>query len=184
MQRVIHDILYFFESYFLGASICGLLVEVGYIIHNCRQEIQKMKREQTLRGVLIFLFSAYIYIVIGITLLSREPQVKRVVQLFPFATFHWNCDAMKYVIENILLFIPMGVFIRILWYKRVTFKFLICIAIVSSIFIELLQYATRRGRMETDDVIMNTLGALIGWWLTHLLSKIGVYQKRTQRWFE
>lgn len=27
----------------------------------------------------------------------------------------------------------------------------------------------KRGRLETDDVMMNTLGAMIGWWIIYML---------------
>lgn len=39
------------------------------------------------------------------------------------------------------------------------------LSVVASIGIELMQFFTRRGRVETDDVMLNTLGTVIGWFL-------------------
>ncbi len=165
MNSILHDILYFFQSYFLGASVCALLVGVGYRFNYYKQGIYKIERTQILRGLCYSLFGSYLYIVLGITILSRELEIYRVIKLLPFSTFAWNPVSMKYVVENILLFVPFGMFGWILWKENVSVKGLAKLAVVASISIELLQFFTRRGRVETDDVMLNTLGAVIGWFL-------------------
>ena len=165
MNSILHDILYFFQSYFLGASICALLIGAGYRFYYYKQGICRIGRMQILRGLYYSIFGSYLYIVLGITILSRELEVYRVIKLLPFSTFAWNPVSMKYVVENILLFVPFGMFVWTLWKENVSVKGFAKVSAVASIGIELLQFFTRRGRVETDDVMLNTLGAVIGWFL-------------------
>lgn len=71
---------------------------------------------------------------------------------------------------NIFLFIPLGMLsqIEMLIIKRIFFVGWslwiqtagICIAV--SLFVEILQLLTKRGTCEIDDIVWNTLGALVG----------------------
>jgi glycopeptide antibiotics resistance protein len=65
------------------------------------------------------------------------------------------------VILNVLVFIPIGVLLgcasdKMKWWKALLF------GASFSILIEVVQYVTRRGFAEFDDVFHNTLGCLIG----------------------
>lgn len=171
MNTIIYDIFHFFRSYFLGATICAIVVGAGYFFY-CNRRGRDEKH--VLRGVVISLFAAYCYIVLGITLLSREQEVYRVIKLLPFSTFEWNPVAAKYIVENILLFVPLGIFANLLWQKRLTVKYFVWIAMISSMGIEFFQYITGRGRVETDDVILNTFGAVIGWYICKFFCNVVV----------
>ena len=172
MEFLLYDILYFLKNAVCGAIICAFVASIVYMIYCYKQWIRMIERNRVFRVIVFSLFSAYLYIVIGITLLSREPGTKRIVKWILFSTFGANNYAMKYVIENILLFIPLGIFHRVLWDKCLTFRFRIQIAAISSVIIELLQYSTKRGRFEVDDIMLNTLGAVIGWLLVRGITYI------------
>ena len=64
---------------------------------------------------------------------------------------------------NILLFVPFGYLLPMLW-KRADrwWKVLLC-GFAASLVIELLQLVTRYGMFDLDDLINNSLGALLGW---------------------
>ena len=64
---------------------------------------------------------------------------------------------------NILLFVPFGYLLPMLW-KRADrwWKVLLC-GFAASLVIELLQLVTRYGMFDLDDLMHNTLGALLGW---------------------
>ena len=64
---------------------------------------------------------------------------------------------------NIIMFVPLGFFLRALFPKCQ--RFLRCMATVAVIMttIELCQLFTLRGFCEVDDVMLNVLGAAIGW---------------------
>ena len=73
-----------------------------------------------------------------------------------------NWGELRSIILNILLFVPFGYLLPMLlphfrWWQ------VILIGIISSFCIELLQFLTRLGYADIDDLINNTLGAAIGW---------------------
>jgi len=72
------------------------------------------------------------------------------------------------IILNILLFIPFGftlsTYLNCHKSNRPLFLSVLLTAFLLSASVEVLQYLTSRGFTEVDDVINNTLGAVIGWW--------------------
>lgn len=74
--------------------------------------------------------------------------------------FAGNTDALIESVENILLFIPLGVFFSRI--KKVNFWLCLIVGLVSSIAIEVLQYLLMLGYSEVDDVVYNSTGMLIG----------------------
>lgn len=69
---------------------------------------------------------------------------------------------------NIIIFIPLGFFIPLLW--DITNKKVILIGFCSSLFIELCQLFLARGT-DVDDLILNTLGVCVGLVLYRILYK-------------
>lgn len=72
------------------------------------------------------------------------------------------------IILNILLFIPFGftlsTYLNCHKSPRSLFLPVLLTSFLLSASVEVLQYLTSRGFTEVDDVINNTLGAVIGWW--------------------
>ena len=71
---------------------------------------------------------------------------------------------------NIIMFIPIGLFAGLLadkpaWYKSTLFAFFL------SLFIEVFQLFVSRGT-DIDDLILNTIGGLIGHWSFMLLRRV------------
>ena len=105
------------------------------------------------------LVALYILIILWITLFSRRPMESRI-----FRGLFWEIE-MGYwnnIIQNILLFIPLGFLIG---GKRG-----IIAGVLLSIGIELTQYIAVLGYCELDDVLNNTIGAAIG---SFLFKKFG-----------
>lgn len=79
-------------------------------------------------------------------------------------------DIVMIVIGNIVMFIPFGFlgwgFTRLGDLKTLIFTFVSFITIV-----EALQYFTRMGIFEVDDIILNTLGVYLGWILHRVIEK-------------
>ena len=97
------------------------------------------------------LVALYVLIILWITLFSREPMTTRI-----FRGLFWEIE-MGYwnnIIQNILLFIPLGFLIG---GKRG-----IIAGVLLSIGIESIQFIFRLGYCELDDVLNNTIGAAIG----------------------
>ena len=123
-----------------------------------------------------YLFAAYTIFIVWYTLLIREPRsLERVFkpELF-WAIREWIVDptvvnkaeAIQYV-QNILFFIPYG----LLFPRKDNWKRVLVTALVLSISIELSQYIFNLGWCEVDDLISNTLGAMIGWGVIRQISR-------------
>ena len=123
-----------------------------------------------------FLFVAYTIFIVWFTLLKREPRsFERVFkpELF-WAIRSWidnptevnKAEAVQYLM-NILFFIPYG----LLFLRKDDWKRVFVTALVLSISIELSQFIFNLGWCEVDDVISNTLGAMIGWGVIRQISR-------------
>lgn len=74
-----------------------------------------------------------------------------------------NWTSLEGIILNILLFIPFGYLLPLLWSKADRWWRVTLFGFFASLIIELLQLITRLGYADVDDLINNTFGALIGW---------------------
>lgn len=112
---------------------------------------------------ILLLFS--VFAVIYATLF-RTSYVSELV-LMPFYSFiaaQQQPEMYRSMLLNVFLFLPIGISMPFVLDKRVRHN-IICTIIVIMVFsaaIEITQYVFCLGRCETDDVIMNTLGAAAG----------------------
>lgn len=79
-----------------------------------------------------------------------------------------NCDynlaILNESVSNILLFIPLGyLFPSLFGIKRRGLSRIVWLGLSLSLSIELIQWITRLGRFDIDDLINNTLGAVAGY---------------------
>lgn len=74
------------------------------------------------------------------------------------------------LILNILLYYPLGYLLPFLFHKLKP-KHVILIGCLCSVATEVTQYLLKIGWCETDDVIHNTLGTVIGVWIWHQQEK-------------
>ena len=72
---------------------------------------------------------------------------------------------------NVFLYIPFGYLLP--YSSKRTFLQTFLIGLCLSLTTETLQYIFALGLCETDDVIHNTLGCIIGYWYWFGLSKLG-----------
>ena len=107
------------------------------------------------------LFTSYLIMLFIITIFEREPGSRTGISLKFFEALG-GPRANAYVIENVLLFIPFGIFIPLKW-KQLRNPF-VCsfLGFCLSCIIEMIQLITERGHFQIDDIVTNTLGTLIG----------------------
>ncbi|WP_312993270.1 VanZ family protein [Chryseobacterium flavum] len=103
-----------------------------------------------------------------------EDHMIRIEPVMSTVEFIRNTILWKYIVfvilGNIIMFIPFG----FLGWILPGFKDLktLLIAFVSSIVtVEALQYFTRMGILEVDDILLNTLGVYVGWLLSRWIEK-------------
>jgi glycopeptide antibiotics resistance protein len=126
------------------------------------------------KAICLIVFSVYILIVLRLTLFRVGFHNERQANLSLFADLintysNVGIGAFFWVfMGNIILFVPFGFFLSVLLKS----KNLIVITIYGFLFsliIEATQYFTRKGVAELDDLILNTLGAAIGFFMYKLL---------------
>lgn len=98
-----------------------------------------------------------------------EDHVVRVVPIFSTVSFIeksllWNryFSLAVNILGNILMFVPFG-FLGLINRKFLNFKALFITFFSVLIIIETLQYFTRLGVFDVDDLILNTLGLYLGY---------------------
>lgn len=75
-----------------------------------------------------------------------------------------NLDFFKNIFGNILLFMPYG-FLGVLYPKINQFKWFVFTFFITINIIEFSQYYFQRGFADIDDIILNTFGAMIGFFI-------------------
>ena len=117
----------------------------------------------------IFIFPYTIFLLYLMFLgFGREQHEANIVRLLPFVStilFVQNTTSWESIIinllGNIIMFIPFG-FLGWLNAKYFSFKKLIVDFLSVLIIVEILQYLTRLGVFDIDDLALNSLGVWIG----------------------
>lgn len=108
------------------------------------------------------LLGFYCYVLLGITVLSRDKINSYVIRPIPFTTWGTDLWHMTLWVENILMLIPLAILLYILWRPFRKTGCAICVGFLFSLSIESIQLFTQLGKFETDDIINNVFGTLIG----------------------
>ncbi|MFD0961497.1 VanZ family protein [Paenibacillus chungangensis] len=130
-----------------------------------------------LRTLLWFFLTSYAMIVVYQLLLSPSRLMLRHMEqpnpnFIPFQTilnyanrYHsLNFDTWFInLFGNVLLFVPLGFLLPILFAKARRFSMSIVWTMLASLTIELTQLGARLGSFDVDDLILNVLGGLIGY---------------------
>ena len=118
--------------------------------------IDKAYFHKTRKSILYYLFSCYlsvIYVLVGLPNITYiRPELN--LNLIPFLGM---VDDWKNSILNILLFVPLGLALPVLWNSFKSARNTIGFGFVSSLVIEILQTLTYRAT-DVNDLITNTLG--------------------------
>lgn len=126
----------------------------------------------------VFIFLLYLAAVYGVTGIGTIWDVQRFVTtstsefdrifLVPFSS---SQVIMPYVL-NIIMTIPLGFLLPLIWKQFRTLKKVALSGFLLSLCIELSQLFTQSRNTTTDDLIMNTLGAIIGYFIFKALFHI------------
>lgn len=131
--------------------------------------------------VMVFIF---VYYLTGVLSFTGIPSLMDILQnsfgiitskglVFPsheinLVLFYWFAGGIRPYLENIVLFMPLGLMPPLIWRPYETlWKTALC-GIAFSLLIEMSQLFNERVT-DIDDLLMNTLGTLIGWAIFRLL---------------
>lgn len=124
---------------------------------------KRIRHKRSFIGLLLLL--QYVILLSCITVVLRPAQDTHMFNFMPFwsyrAFYEGQNAVMAEKIVNVALFIPIGVLLPVA-FREIKWYNLLLISVLISISIEVMQFVLYRGYSEVDDVIHNTLGALIG----------------------
>lgn len=152
-----------------------LLIRIRKIVN-----IKKIKNKNLLKTA----FFIYCLFLITVLFLCRiHKSGARNLNLIPFYTINRYFLAYKNnninnflfyinIIGNLLLFVPMGIFIPLLFKNKIKnfFQFFL-LSFLIIVLIEIIQFITCTGTADIDDVILNQSGAFISYIITQLCKK-------------
>ena len=124
---------------------------------------------QSKRTVGTLCFLQYIVIVGYITLLSREPGSRQGVDFTVFATWGMGSRMDAFVVENVLLFIPIGLLLPLIGKRFRNIGWCLAAGGVISAMIEGIQYVTQRGFVQLEDIVTNVMGTLVGFFFFFII---------------
>ena len=174
----------------VSITIGGFVIPILIILITMIIEIKKSKNKEEKDKIRKFwlktLFIIYCLLLINILFLNNEYRMRGFQNINTFSKEHFetsNIIPFATIVEyirgmilnnintsiviinfatNLLLFAPMGFFVPILFQSRIknTKQFAIMI-IMLTLIVEILQFITYRGSTDIDDIILNTIGAVI-----------------------
>ena len=121
------------------------------------------RRENARIPLSCLLLIIYIQVVLQTAFFSREPGSRTQMDLRLFGTWGETPIAHAYFIENIIMFIPFGVLMPMVFRRMKKMRYCVFAGFLFSCIIEISQLITQRGFCQLDDVVTNTVGTLVGW---------------------
>ena len=170
---------WFYWGLLVGVVIGGVVI---YVNHNDNFNCSVMWKRDVARLMLL----EWVALVVTSTVAFRVSSTERRIQLVPFRSY-WDFGEHSYFQEcfamnvlNVALLVPVG-FLAGCGLRGMTLKKVLLLGGVISVFIELLQFLFKKGFCETDDVIHNVLGCLIGYGLSKVIFNIEKYENKSYR---
>lgn len=125
------------------------------------------KRQTPLHITTVFVFCYYLIGILTMTGIGKLKAFSPRITLIPFLDMlHGPIDT----ILNILLFLPLGVFLPLLFQRYKRIREIAVTGFLLSLSIELVQMFGR-GATDVNDLITNTVGASLGYFIYQLVSK-------------
>lgn len=172
MKELIQNIL--LELYPFLCVFLPCIIYQSYIINKKKIMKKILKRNLIIHLVWTCIFIFYLYNAVSVASIGTIWDIGKFgdiirpeeISLIPFQSSGY----LTYIL-NIIMFMPLGFLLPLLWNKYRRIPALVCTGLGFSLMIELSQLLNRRVT-DIDDLLMNTLGALIGFIIWKLLSKM------------
>lgn len=174
IQELIEKAIWFLKIYYVENQLLVqflLLFVITYMLlmHWLNPKLPPILRKVLAAVCLIVEFLGIAYFTLGF----REIGISHRYELEFFWSYkEWifggNEKLGMEVVNNILLFFPLGFLLNDVLKKASFWKVLI-LATFLSITVESTQLVCKLGLFELDDIFNNTLGAIAGWCLFHIL---------------
>lgn len=94
----------------------------------------------------------------------------KTIMPYLFGSAGWLIGGLN-ILGNILLLVPVGFLLPFI-FKKMNWKQILVVAVLSGLIIEGMQVFLHVGIFDIDDVILNGLGVLVGFWIYLLFQKV------------
>ena len=184
MHDFISIIFYVFRNA-VPFALVGLAVGVVILVVLNRKESWNGTHFPKGQAVAVLLLLCYLGGLAAITFMNRIGNGFRMgVQIYPFLAFWeaWNEFTLQVWLNpllNIAMFVPLGVFLPMAAKPFRRWYWMLAAGTGTSLIIEVLQYILGRGQADVDDLICNTLGAMLGYCLCMLFVCLASRQWKT-----
>ena len=176
----VSDLISLGFDWLISGIVIAVIISIAFLIGYFFIYKKLCKGSKTLTPsvfLLYAMFFCYLVMVLGVTLLGRFNDQTELFRLAPFYTYieAWNQfkDAdWRNIILNIFMLVPFGFLLPYIAkpFKKVGWTTLA--GFLFTLLIEATQLILKRGIFETDDLINNTLGVIIGYGFYRLVSYI------------
>ncbi|WP_155592262.1 VanZ family protein [Lysinibacillus cavernae] len=181
VTEMIHTIRYLMMPVIIIISVEFLLIALYYCFYYQKQPSDR-KKIHIMKLILGALFIGYIVFVFELTIFGRGTSHYLEMNLHPFSGYidawkKYSLRDLQNCIFNIVMFVPLGIFLPLIMPKFNVFKWLLLVVVGATVSIETYQTLTGAGIFELDDLINNTLGGIIGYQLYRLGASIAHHKK-------
>ena len=155
----------------LSASDWLIAMDIGLMIAILCSTLLRKRIGSRIQIASAGMLAGYLYIVLASLVLNRITGLTYTHRLQPFWSYRLILKGSRIVLWedllNIILFIPIG-FLTKITLPKWKMKHILITGMATSVILELLQLALRKGLCEFDDVFNNTAGTLIGFAIVSL----------------
>lgn len=147
-----------------------------------RDKMNNLTRKRVFSVLRVFVCAAYAAILLYALIFrqvkpselfspSREFFV-RSVNLIPFATVEAKGALRSDILIQLTIFAPLGFMLAMKSAGRQRRKLLLILPLLLSVFAEIMQYALGVGVADITDILCNSVGAALGFFLYDIISKV------------
>lgn len=157
----------------LGASYLAKATLTGSILYLIIYTLGSLKRGKV-NAVKVFFEYIFTVYLVGVCMVTGIAQFStmELTDSFDFNIIPFQSNSLLLFALNIIMFIPMGSLIPIVFKKKYwkTINILM-VGILTSLFIEVVQLMFVGRAADIDDILSNTIGCLIGYFIYKLVNE-------------
>ena len=184
-----HDFIKHMIGLFLQAiplAVIGLAAGAAILVLLNRKRRWDGTRFPKGQAVAVLLLLCYLGGMAAITFMNRMDGMQMGVQLRPFLAFWeaWNNFTLQVWLNpllNIAMFLPLGVLLPPAAKPFRRWYWTLAAGGGTSLVVESLQYILGRGQADVDDLICNTLGAMLGYCLCMFVVSLAGRRRKAAR---
>lgn len=155
------------------ALLCIIVPCSLYQLIICKRQ-NKKQENKAIHFVWVYIFLLYIYLtfsVAGIGSIWDIGHYDTIIRLEEINLLPFQSEGIMTYVLNIIMFLPLGFLIPLIWKRYRNPLKIFMIGFGFSLSIELCQLFNRRNT-DIDDLMMNTLGAVIGYFIWKLTKRL------------